>query len=730
MMMLSSVMFAGTAFAQATDQQAQTTNNQQYGSVEPNGTWVGGFYPDWSYWRGGSGVAKLNMVQGEQPNFITYAFLSIKNSQDTANQQSYGGVTYGRAGIPYLDNGTVYNLDDKAEPRVNKEIRDYLTNYASEHNIPLLASIGGWSFASQFEQMFLDAKAASRSGEIQASNPIVQRFIRTTLSYIRQNNLDGVNIDWEYPGYLRGEFLGEKRAQEEGHFFKLLIDQLEAKFGDKYILSVAVWANKDTDKLSSNGSIDWGHIAEQVNWIDLMAFDVHGEFDASDEDGVAASMSPIDYLKKSLDFYIKDQGVPSNKILLGIPAYAREMLINEKPTQANNYGDQASLRYSNVDDVFDAFKDRYYDNPGNYAYAYNANPDAFNPAGGMVDFTGVYSYTCFLEQVSGGKVSNNCPMGGTNLDKRGNAGTPLPSNLQLTHLDHDGDMQGWMYSQQKDVQQLFAGSPDAYYDAYPVFSFDTPTTVESKIKELVKKYDLGGVWFWTFTQDALTKSSQNAKYSLFHAAYQALHDGSALHWPGQNSVQIDQRKASEVKGHFDNNAYLSANQNDSVTYKCQLSDTSAATCNISGDHFTVSNLNQTSDQDAKVQIQATNGDDTISSNQVALFGAKPEAWDQNTTYQEGQLVSYKGHVYYCTVNNKGLKPSDHGEWLQANIEQIAPWQASTDYHKGDVAYKTHDGEKTYYIALFDQSNNDPEGGAIGRLAWSKVQFSDLTTFEK
>ena len=30
------------------------------------------------------------------------------------------------------------------------------------------------------------------------------RFIESVITFLKENNLDGINIDWEYPGYRRG----------------------------------------------------------------------------------------------------------------------------------------------------------------------------------------------------------------------------------------------------------------------------------------------------------------------------------------------------------------------------------------------------------------------------------------------------------------------------------------------------------------------------------------------
>ncbi|ASG68864.1 hypothetical protein CDV26_11160 [Francisella halioticida] len=171
------------------------------------------------------------------------------------------------------------------------------------------------------------------------------------------------------------------------------------------------------DKITADGSINWGEVSKNLNWIDLMSFDQHGEFDAADGgSGKALSMTEIKELEVAIKSYI-DAVVPAKKIILGIPAYAREMIVKDVPTASNNFGYNESLKYTNIDQVFNAFKQNYYDS-GKYQYAYNANPDAYNPAGGMVDFKGSYNYSCFVNLVSGGAEQSTCSVNNSSLDNR------------------------------------------------------------------------------------------------------------------------------------------------------------------------------------------------------------------------------------------------------------------------------------------------------------------------
>ena len=540
-------------------QAEQTTANA---NIVPNGKWVGGYYDDWSYWRKlpadnelcqsnsqlslcQSGAKNVSMPSSQQaPNFVTYAFLSIKSSHDNnPSEQSYGGMTYdqgkvnGTTGINNLANGTVYSLDNALEDTYNNEIKNAIQAIKKNSQTKLLASIGGWSFASQFEYMYEDAKA---QGPLNSDNPVVQQFTQSTLQYIQDNKLDGIDIDWEYPGFYHGQApknsLDNTDIIGEGQFFNLLVDSLHSKFKGQYILTLATriaLGNKTQqhDAITANDSIDWQNIANEVNWINLMSFDIHGEFDAgaSDSEAIAQSETDINTIKQNLSIYINDLKIPHNKILLGIPAYAREMLVKDKPNKDNSYGYKNSLHYYNYDIDFDAFKSAYYNpnDPNNYNYAYNANPEPYRPAGGMVDFTGAYNYSCFLPWLKQNKVDlpSLCPINFAHSypDPRGNKGANLPDGLKLQYFKKDGDLMAWAYSSEPNsVPMSFKGAPFSTYDAYPVFTLETPATVKYKIDNIVKPEGLGGVWFWTLTNDALVYGQQYSKYSLFNAAYKEL----------------------------------------------------------------------------------------------------------------------------------------------------------------------------------------------------------------
>ena len=91
-------------------------------------------------------------------------------------------------------------------------------------------------------------------------------------------------------------------------------------------------------KMTGKNSINWSDLKDTFDWIDLMAFDAHGQFDAADSNLMKAmDQAPTGELVKAINFLL-DSGVDSRRIVLGSPNYTRQMLIVDKPFASNSYG--------------------------------------------------------------------------------------------------------------------------------------------------------------------------------------------------------------------------------------------------------------------------------------------------------------------------------------------------------------------------------------------------------
>lgn len=519
-------------------------------AAAPDGTWVGGYYPSWSYWRvhsgfmanadnrslsglrSGRGTFKIVSASAAKPQYVTYAFLTIKTSKNSNADVSYGGSRINYQGAA---NGAVVDIDELVEADVAAKNYAHLQDYAAQTGAIPMASVGGWSYTQRFTDFYQDWTA----------NPqVLDAFVNSAAAWMKNHGFKGLSIDWEYPGFGHNGSQDRGKHQGEGGFFNALIARLSTKLaelsqqdGVHYYLSVATSVNPYI-AAGDNGSIDWKTVAQQVDWIDLMALDINGEFNAGapSDQAVAASQAPLDYIQKALDFYITQSGVPSRKIVLGVPAYARQMLVQDQPASANQFGYGGFMKYPGIDGVFNTFESNYYAAGAKYSQAFtdSPNPEAYYPAGGAVDFTGVYPYSCFTKLLNPSTtVAVDCPMmlnaTPNGIDNRGQGGQELPSDIKATQVG----VYDWLYSQSQSVVQNFYGG-SGYYPAYPVFSLESKRSLDTKIDQLVRPYNLGGVWFWDYTQDSVNDPSM----SLVVEAYNKLRSPAASPTPAPTATPI------------------------------------------------------------------------------------------------------------------------------------------------------------------------------------------------
>src|SRR5215469_15096470 len=81
-------------------------------------------------------------------------------------------------------------------------------------SLTVLVSVGGWLWSTNFSDMALTAESRAV-------------FIQSVMEFLAQYKLDGLDIDWEYPG-LAGA--GHPFRPEDKENFTLLLKELRARF--------------------------------------------------------------------------------------------------------------------------------------------------------------------------------------------------------------------------------------------------------------------------------------------------------------------------------------------------------------------------------------------------------------------------------------------------------------------------------------------------------------------
>jgi len=203
--------------------------------------------------------------------------------------------------------GTVY-LPSETAPTF---LRALVARRADNPSLQILLSLGGWT-AGNFSEAVSTPAARTQ-------------FVQSTLAIIAEFDLDGIDIDWEYPGL--GD-AGISHSPDDRRNFTLLLEAMRerldlegAKQSRKYLLTLAVAEGRFAEGL------EFPRIAAALDWINLMTYDFYGSLTPTTghQSGFTrSSLAPSD-ARTTVDAvkYFLDVGMPAAKINIGVPFYGR-----------------------------------------------------------------------------------------------------------------------------------------------------------------------------------------------------------------------------------------------------------------------------------------------------------------------------------------------------------------------------------------------------------------------
>jgi chitinase len=168
-----------------------------------------------------------------------------------------------------------------------------LVEKSHQNNVKVSIALGGWSYqnvplAPTFEKMA-------------ALDETRRKFVDNVMQFVDEYNLDGVDIDWEHPSV----------GQSSQNYEKLVLElSKELKRKGKYLTAALNGAWSKTEGPEVSKAIT-DKCLEEFDWINIMAYDMNNE-----------QHSPFWFAETSIDYWL-NRGVPKEKIVIGVPFYAR-----------------------------------------------------------------------------------------------------------------------------------------------------------------------------------------------------------------------------------------------------------------------------------------------------------------------------------------------------------------------------------------------------------------------
>jgi len=217
-------------------------------------------------------------------------------------------------------------------------------------HLKTLISIGGWTFNSP------DPGNGMYDGDpnwhIYIFSDMVKsadnrkKFIDSSIEFCRRWGFDGLDLDWEYPGYLdRGG------RDEDKENFAILLEELRAAFdaegagGVPLLLTAAVGVGPET----ASRAYDIPKLNQNLDFINLMTYDMYGPWGGATVTGLHSQLyaGPGDAYPHpddpnavplsgswAVDWWIS-KGADKKKLTLGLAAYSRGFML---PSSGNIQG--------------------------------------------------------------------------------------------------------------------------------------------------------------------------------------------------------------------------------------------------------------------------------------------------------------------------------------------------------------------------------------------------------
>ncbi|MGI6109127.1 MAG: glycosyl hydrolase family 18 protein [Eubacteriaceae bacterium] len=205
-------------------------------------------------------------------------------SADKADQIDYSSLTNIIYAFAFPDgNGGLQALDDV--DLVKKLIAN---GHANGTQVQL--GVGGWAYYGTIMEYQFDGCTSTTA--------MTDKFTDAIVALVDEYGFDGVDVDWEHPRYGTDSYK---------HYEEMMI-MLRQKLGNDRLLTSAVLSGVTTDgTVYYDAEAHTPNVMAVCNWFNIMAYDCE---------------CTLQFDKNCADYWCTTRGMPTNKVVMGVPFYA------------------------------------------------------------------------------------------------------------------------------------------------------------------------------------------------------------------------------------------------------------------------------------------------------------------------------------------------------------------------------------------------------------------------
>ncbi|CCF43630.1 endochitinase [Colletotrichum higginsianum] len=229
---------------------------------------------------------------------ILYAFVNIKPSGEVFSADTYADLEKHYPTDSWTATGSnVYGC-----------VKQLFLLKKANRQLKVILSIGGATWSSQFATVASDQQSR-------------ELFADSSVTLMKDWGFDGVDIDWEFP---------QNRAEAADYVLLLQavrrrLDAYAAEHAPSYHFQLSIASSAGSEKYER---LDLKSVSDIVDCVYLMGYDYAGSWSAVT--GHQANLYSSTLVAESTPFSTEDAvsdylaaGVPSHKIILGMPLYGR-----------------------------------------------------------------------------------------------------------------------------------------------------------------------------------------------------------------------------------------------------------------------------------------------------------------------------------------------------------------------------------------------------------------------